>query len=49
MKTGKATGSSGITADLLKFTEQDSVKRLANVANGLLEGLNMLTAEKRMN
>jgi hypothetical protein len=38
MKAGKAAGPSGVTADLLKVCGEASVKRLTEIANGLLEG-----------
>ena len=40
-KTGKVVGAGEITADSLKFMGQDSIKRIRDVANGLLEGLKM--------
>lgn len=41
MKSAKAAGPSGVTADLLKFLAEDSVERLADVANDMLSGLKM--------
>jgi len=41
MKVGKAAGPSGVTAELLKVCGVASVKRLMEVANGLLEGKKM--------
>ena len=40
-KTEKVVGAGEITADSLKFMGQDSIKRIRDVANGLLEGLKM--------
>ena len=37
MKTRKAAESSGITSELLKVRKNDSVKKLAEVANNLLQ------------
>ena len=41
MKSGKAAGPSGVTADLLKVCGEDGVKRLTEVANGLLDGMRL--------
>ena len=37
MKTGKAAGPSGITSELLKVCEDECVKKLAEVADDLLQ------------
>ena len=41
MNTGKTTGPSGITVDLLKVCEKESILRLTKVANDMLNGKNM--------
>ena len=41
MKTGKAAGPTGVTADSLKAVGEDCVKRPMDVANGLLGGARM--------
>jgi len=41
MKNGKAAGPSGVTSDLLKVCGIESAKRLANVANDMLQGNSM--------
>ena len=38
MKTGKAAGSTGVTADLLNVASEDCIKRLMDVANELWGG-----------
>jgi len=49
MKSGKAAGPSGVTSDLLKVCGIESAKRLANVANDLLQGNSMPESWKRSN
>ena len=41
MNTGKATEPSGVTVELLNVCEKESVRRLAKVANNMLEGNKM--------
>ena len=41
MKTGKGAGLSGITSELLKLCEDESVKKLTEVADDLLQGKEM--------
>ena len=38
MNTGKAAGPSGVTVELLNVYKKESVRRLAKVANNMLEG-----------
>ena len=47
MKTGKAAGPTGVTADLLKVVGEDCVKRLMDVANGLLDDARLPESWKR--
>ena len=42
MKTGKAGGPSGVTVELLNVCKKESVRRLTEVANNMLEGNNLL-------
>ena len=41
MNTGKAAGLSGVTMELLNVCQKESVRRLAEVANNMLEGNKM--------
>ena len=41
MNTGKAAGPSGVTVELLNVCKKESVRRLAKVANNMLEGNKM--------
>ena len=41
MNTGKAAGPSGVTVELLNVCKKESVRRLAEVANNMLEGNKM--------
>ena len=41
MNTGKAAGPSGVTVELLNVCKKESVKRLAEVSNNILEGNKM--------
>ena len=47
MKTEKAAGPSGITSDLLKVAGEDCIKRLMDVAHGLLGGARMPESWRR--
>jgi len=48
MKIGKAAGPSGVTSDLLKVCGIESVKRLAYVANDMLQGNSMSESWRRI-
>ena len=47
MKTRKAAGPTGVTADLLEVVGEDCVRRLMDVANGLLGGARMPESWRR--
>jgi len=47
MKNRKAAGPSGVTSDLLKVCGIESAKRLANVANDMLQGNSMLESWRK--
>ena len=46
MNTGKVAGPSGVTVELLNVCKKESVRRLAEVANNMLEGKNARKLEK---
>ena len=47
MKAGKVAGSCGVTSALLKVCKNNSVKKLAEVADELLQGKKCLKAGER--
>jgi len=47
MNSGKSPGPSGITVDLLKVCERESIKRLTKIANDMLNGKKMPESWKK--
>ena len=47
MKTRNADGSSGITSELLKVRKKESIKKLAEVADNLLQGKEMPESRRK--
>ena len=49
MKSGKAAGPSGVAFELLQICEVESVKKLADVIDNLLQGRKMVESWRKSN